>query len=640
MFNSVIFEQPSMITMKKILLIILLLSAFSLQQLKAQCTPVDCSTSLPPYGGLCDTAIADGVLNQSYNEQLSLVLGGVCFNVQLLDPSLPSLNARITAVRNITFTNVPPGMSAATDRASYNPPNGGRVLGCVSISGTPQQAGVFAIRIGLVADAVLCGIFPIPQNGNAVDFNFNFTIRPDATFTLPAQKFCIEDAAVDLTVTGSSGGFFSGSGVVGNTFSPALAGVGQHVITYTVAAQEGNAIAPAFNSFSITVEVSDEKNTFYADEDGDGFGNPDHVIEICGDIPPDGFVSNNEDCDDTNAAINPETIWYQDFDADGYTTGSTLTQCEQPAGYVRSDALQNLTAFDCDDANAAINPGATEVCDGLDNNCNGLIDANDPSIDPSELSTWYFDQDGDGFGNAELAVQACTRPEGYVSNNDDCDDTRAEINPTTVWYFDGDNDGWPSGTTQVACIKPEGAGWKLAAELLGTEEDCDDENPGINPATVWYEDKDSDGYSSGTTLVQCERPDGFKLAAELLSAEEDCDDDDPTIYPGAEEILNDGIDQDCDGEDLISTAIQSLQTLQASVFPNPNQGSFILQIHAERSGAYELRIMDSKGSTLESNLYQLSTGVHNLNIAVAHRGMILVSVIHDQGQFLGKVVVH
>jgi hypothetical protein len=626
--------------MKKVLLIILLLSSVAMQQLKAQCTPVDCATSLPPYGGLCDSTIADGIVNQSYNEQLSLVLGGVCFNVQLLDPSLPSLNARITAVRNITFGNVPPGMTTATNQASYNPPNGGRVLGCVSISGTPQQAGVFAIRIGLVADAVLCGFLPIPQNGNAVDFNFNFTIRPDATFTVPTQKFCVEDDAVDLTVTGNSGGLFTGPGVVGNTFSPALAGVGQHVITYTVAAQEGTAIAPAVNSFSITVEVSDEKNTFYADADGDGFGDPDNSIEICAEAPPAGFVSNSEDCDDTNAAINPETIWYQDADADGYTTGNTLTQCQQPLGYVSAGALVNLTDLDCDDANAAVNPGATEVCDGIDNNCNGLVDDNDPGIDPAELSTWYLDDDGDGFGDPDAAVQACAQPAGYVSNGDDCDDTRAEINPATVWYFDGDNDGWPSGTTQVACFRPDGEGWRLASELLGIQEDCDDENPAINPATVWYEDKDNDGYSSGTTLVQCERPDGFKLEADLISTEEDCDDEDPTIYPGAEEIPNDGIDQDCDGEDLVTTSIQSLQTLQASVFPNPNQGSFVLQVNAEKAGAYTLRIMDSKGSTLESNVYQLNTGVHNLTISVAYRGLLLVSVLHDQGQFLGKVIVH
>jgi hypothetical protein len=621
--------------MKKILLVVLLLSAVTMQQLKAQCTPVDCSTSLPPYGGLCDTAIADGIVNQSYNEQLSLVLGGVCFNVQLLDPSLPSLNARITAVRNITFGNVPPGMTAATNQTSYNPPNGGRVLGCVSISGTPQQAGVFAIRIGLVVDAVLCGLFPIPQNGNAVDFNFNFTIKPDATFTIPARKFCIEDGAVDLTVTGTSGGLFTGPGVVGNTFSPAIAGVGQHEITYTVAAQEGSAIAPAVNSFTITVEVSDEKNTFYADEDGDGFGNPDNAIEICAETPPAGFVSNNQDCDDTNAAINPETIWYQDADADGYTTGNTLTQCEQPLGYVSADALENLTELDCNDSNAAVNPGATEICDGIDNNCDGLIDA---GIDPADLSTWYLDNDGDGFGDPNAAVQACTQPQGYVSNSDDCDDTRAEINPATVWNEDKDNDGYGSGSTLVQCERPEG--FKLASELAGAEEDCDDENPEINPATVWNEDKDNDGYSSGNTLVQCERPVGYKLASELAGTEVDCNDDDPTIYPGAEEIPNDGIDQDCDGEDLVTTSIQSLQTLQASVFPNPNQGSFVLQVNAEKAGAYTLRIMDSKGSTLESHVYQLNTGVHNLTISVAYRGLLLVSVLHDQGQFLGKVIVH
>lgn len=76
--------------------------------------------------------------------------------------------------------------------------------------------------------------------------------------------------------------------------------------------------------------------------------------------------------------------------------------------------------IDCDDNNASIHPGAVDVCDGVDNNCDGRIDENSP--------TWYRDGDGDGFGDPNNTVKNCTKPLGYVSNHDDCNDSNANIN--------------------------------------------------------------------------------------------------------------------------------------------------------------------------------------------------------------------
>ena len=80
---------------------------------------------------------------------------------------------------------------------------------------------------------------------------------------------------------------------------------------------------------------------------------------------------------------------------------------------------------DCDDTNAAINPGAPELCDGVDNNCNSQTD------EGFTMASYYPDADQDGYGDSTQAVQDCKAPEGYLSVGGDCDDANASINPTT-----------------------------------------------------------------------------------------------------------------------------------------------------------------------------------------------------------------
>jgi len=78
---------------------------------------------------------------------------------------------------------------------------------------------------------------------------------------------------------------------------------------------------------------------------------------------------------------------------------------------------------DCDDADPLRHPGAVEVCDGIDADCDGVIDDN-----PSDGSAWYLDSDGDGYGGSSRLL-ACTNPAGYVSQPGDCDDSRSDVNP-------------------------------------------------------------------------------------------------------------------------------------------------------------------------------------------------------------------
>ena len=188
-------------------------------------------------------------------------------------------------------------------------------------------------------------------------------------------------------------------------------------------------------------------STWYADSDGDGYGDSETSILACS--QPDGYVTNSDDCDDTNPNINPDSdelcdnidnncnaevdenpidgsTWYADSDGDGYGDSETsILACSQPDGYVTN-------SDDCDDTNPNINPDSDELCDNIDNNCNAEVDEN-----PIDGSTWYADSDGDGYGDSETSILACSQPSGYVANSDDCDDSNAAINPQAVEIVDG-----------------------------------------------------------------------------------------------------------------------------------------------------------------------------------------------------------
>ncbi|PIE67622.1 MAG: hypothetical protein CSA23_03330 [Deltaproteobacteria bacterium] len=122
------------------------------------------------------------------------------------------------------------------------------------------------------------------------------------------------------------------------------------------------------------------------------------------------------------------TTWYQDADGDGYGNINVSREAvSQPSGYVSNH-------MDCHDNNPYIYPGATEVCDGLDNDCNG-------QIDDGVLITFYEDRDGDGFGNAGSTIDVCKQPPGYVTNSTDCNDDSNRAYPGGTEICDGlDND--------------------------------------------------------------------------------------------------------------------------------------------------------------------------------------------------------
>lgn len=266
-------------------------------------------------------------------------------------------------------------------------------------------------------------------------------------------------------------------------------------------------------------------DAYYADADGDGFGDPDAVVLLCeAPVEDAGLVENSDDCDDADALTFPDSDelcdekdndcdalideelnydYYLDADGDGFGTEDVYVyDCAPGEGYVANTE-------DCNDANPSISPLANEICDNIDNDCNG-------EVDDGVGTVWYIDTDGDQVGDINGFVYSCEQPNGYAPIFGDCDD----IDSVT---FPG------------------------ADELCDdVDNDCDGEvdELGATNEDTWYQDADGDGYGDpSVSTTACGQPAGY------VSNAGDCSDLYASMYPGAPDLC-DGLINDCSLSDL------------------------------------------------------------------------------------------
>ncbi len=249
-----------------------------------------------------------------------------------------------------------------------------------------------------------------------------------------------------------------------------------------------------------------------------------------------------------------QATWYPDVDSDGQgdATAAGTTLCGDPGpGLVANND-------DCGDGDASIYLGATEICNGTDNDCDGTPDNGLP------FAPYWPDGDDDGWGDETATpTDFCDDPgPGWSPIPEDCNDADDTIHPVnaddcdgidndcdgtvdedatlTDHYPDVDGDGYGDMSAQPTgfCTDP-GDGW------TSSNDDCDDSDANANPGgtEIPYDgiDQDCDGRDA------CDQDGDGRRASECNGA--DCDDSDATITPDADEVWYDGIDQDCDGND-------------------------------------------------------------------------------------------
>ena len=484
-----------------------------------------------------------------------------------------------------------------------------------------------------------------------------------------------------------------------------------------------------------------EQFTFYADTDGDGWGDDNNSISACG--PLSGYVTASGDCDDSNDSIHPTASelcndidddcdgevdnnavfsdYYEDLDGDGFGDILIGNFCSPPAN-------SSTMSGDCDDDNSAINPGASEVCNDIDDDCDLEVD------EDMEFVAYYSDVDGDGYGDLEVGV-FCTAPANASALGGDCDDTDASINPGASefcneidedcdgivdndivfsdYYTDADGDGYGSTFIGNFCLPQTGSvtnssdcndasattypnaiefcnnadddcdglvdegltaspyyadadGDGYGGALLGSfcsapansstsTGDCDDSNASVNPDATeicndidddcdgetdegvmitFYEDADSDGYGSMTEMVMaCTLPAGY------VTSNTDCDDALATVNPNATEYCN-SIDDNCNGlvdDDCIDSVEENAGGWEVQLYPNPVKEQLYITV-VGATGAVNYTIYDAVGKIVFSAKLNAASTLNAIDCAALSQGSYTLMLNNNETQVHKKFI--
>ncbi len=309
---------------------------------------------------------------------------------------------------------------------------------------------------------------------------------------------------------------------------------------------------PSLNSFSILPST-----LYYQDLDGDGYGNADSILYVCGQIPTN-YVLDNTDCND-----NDSNVWASEtVDVEILWSGSD-TLC------INDDAISLFASVDggiwtgsgiTNDQFSpnSLTPGQYDITYSVDNitcttgSASYLVTIEECPV----VSVFYQDFDEDGYGNPDVSIEATEAPEGYVTNNQDCNDNDANVWLATpaaseiVWdneifvCLDQDditlfglpsNGNW-SGDISSDVLSPQTLGtgdFEIFYTTLGDGVCVLD---GVDTILVqivncieepllFYLDLDGDGYGDPNYPVES---DGERSG--YVMNNQDCNDNDPTIW--------------------------------------------------------------------------------------------------------------
>ena len=334
----------------------------------------------------------------------------------------------------------------------------------------------------------------VSKAGRVFTFNGPFDVNLDAGL----DRALSVSGTADNEQRGSSLALFSGAGDAdANADGHADLVVGGWRATGSGGENDAGRVALFYGG----ADLADALNYYYdgdVDGYGLGFGAP-----FCEGAQPGGWVLQGGDCNDSDPTVHPN--------ADESACLAADTNCDGYTGNGDNDGDGVVACLDCDDGDTERYPGQTEVCDGLENNCDGVTD-----LDAVDRLQWYVDLDEDGFGDAATVQVLCNAPDDadYLHVGGDCDDDVAVVNPNMVELCDlFDND----------CA------------------DGVDESDAFD-ARTWFEDADGDGFGAFTSQLRaCSQPNGY------VDNATDCNDNAAAAHPGAVEVC-DFVDNDCDGQ--------------------------------------------------------------------------------------------